>query len=66
MLPEREEIIRNMCLTYRHDYELKKHPDDPDWVAGMTDNQRKMLWTTMAQIFDNDIAPLILKYKEKQ
>jgi hypothetical protein len=61
MIPNREEIISNMCLTYRHDYGLNKHPDDPEWVAGMTANQRKMLWETMAQIFDNDIAPLLEK-----
>lgn len=66
IVPEREEIIRSMCLTYRHDYGLDKHPDDPAWVAGMTDNQRRMLWNTMAQIFDNDIIPLLKKYKENQ
>lgn len=65
MIPERDQVIRDMCLTYRHDYALDKHPDDPAWVAGMTDSQRKMLWNTMAQIFDNDIAPLLLKYKDK-
>ena len=53
----REQIITGMCMTYRHDYGLDKHPDDADFVAGMTGSQRKVLWNQMAQIFDNDIWP---------
>ena len=53
----RDEIITDMCYTYRHDYGLKRSDDDPPWVAGMTDSERDGLWRTMAQIFDNDIAP---------
>ena len=52
-----------MCYTYRHDYGLTRSPDDAPWVAGMTDFERKGLWQTMAQIFDNDIAPY-MKLKE--
>ena len=53
----REEIITSMCMTYRHDFGLDKHPDDAAWVSGMTGSQRKALWNDMAQIFDNDILP---------
>ena len=53
------EIIHNMCMTYRHDYGLTKRPEDPPWVAGMTDTERTGLYKTMEQIFDNDIAPLL-------
>lgn len=53
----REEIITSMCYTYRHDYGLDRHPDDADFVAGMTGSQRKELWNKMAQIFDNNIWP---------
>lgn len=53
----REEIITNMCYTYRHDYGLNKDPDDPSWCAGMTPLERQGLWLTMAQIFDNNIDP---------
>ena len=53
----REEIITSMCMTYRHDFGLDKHPDDAAWVSGMTGSQRKALWNQMAQIFDNDILP---------
>lgn len=59
----REEIITSMCYTYRHDYGLTRSDDDAPWVAGMTDFERKGLWQTMAQIFDNDIAPY-MKWKE--
>lgn len=46
-----------MCYTYRHDYGLTRSDDDPSWVAGMTQTEREGLWRTMAQIFDNNIAP---------
>ena len=59
----REEIITSMCYTYRHDYGLTRSDDDAPWVAGMTDFERKGLWQTMAQIFDNDIAPY-MKWRE--
>ena len=65
-LPEnimsREQIITDMCMTYRHDYGLDRMPEDPPWVAGMTPEERKGLWDTMAQIYDNNIAPnMVLK-----
>jgi hypothetical protein len=59
----REHIITSMCMTYRHDYGLDKHPDDAAFVAGMTSSQRKALWNQMAQIFDNDIWPY-MTYRE--
>lgn len=59
----REDIITSMCYTYRHDYGLTRDPADAPWVSGMTDIERKGLWKTMAQIYDNDIEP-IMKLKE--
>ena len=53
----REEIITAMCMTWRHDFGLHKNASDPEWTAGMTPQARENLWLTMAQIFDNDIAP---------
>lgn len=53
----REQIIASMCLTYRHDYGLRKRADDPPWMAGLTENESTALWNRMAQIFDNDILP---------
>ena len=55
----REEIINSMCFTWRHDFGLDKHPDDDSFVAGMTAIERVLLWNAMAQIFDNDISPLL-------
>jgi hypothetical protein len=46
-----------MCISYRHDYGLDRLPTDPPWIAGMTAEERKGLWDTMAQIYDNNIAP---------
>jgi hypothetical protein len=55
----REEIINNMCYTYRHDYGLTISEDDKMYTlnSGVTELERKGIWITMAQIFDNDIAP---------
>lgn len=52
----REQVITSMCYTIRHDYGLDKHPDDADFVAGMTLTERNTLWTQMAQVYDNCIA----------
>jgi hypothetical protein len=55
----REEIITSMCYTYRHDYGLTISEDDKMYtlISGVTELERKGIWITMAQIFDNDIAP---------
>jgi hypothetical protein len=55
----REEIINNMCFTYGHDYGLTISEDDKMYTlnSGVTELERKGIWNTMAQIFDNDIAP---------
>lgn len=62
MEKSKEQIIHDMCMTYRHDYGLTKNPNDPTWVAGMTPNEREMLYKTMEQIFNNNIAPIIEHY----
>ena len=55
----REEIINNMCLTYRHEYGITISEDDKMYTlnSGVTELERKGIWNTMAQVFDNDIAP---------
>lgn len=55
----REQIINSMCYTYRHDYGLTITEDDKMYTlnSGVTETERKAIWNTMAQIFDNDIAP---------
>jgi hypothetical protein len=55
----REQIIHNMCLTFRHDYILRISEDDRIYslMSGMTEREAQALYNDMAQIFDNDIAP---------
>ena len=55
----REQIINNMCMTFRHDYGLRISEDDRMYtlMSGMTESEAKALYDNMAQIFDNDIAP---------
>lgn len=59
---EVDKLIYDMCMTYRHDFGLNKKPDDPPWVAGMTDIERQGLIKTMRQIFENNIKPLLNDY----
>lgn len=54
----REQIITSMCYTCRHDYGITKEPTESHHLtSGMYQKEREALWNTMAQIFDNDIAP---------
>jgi len=53
----KEQIINDMCYTYRHDYGLRKDPNEPPWTAGMTEQDAKMLYKTMEQIYNNNIEP---------
>jgi len=54
----REQIITDMCYTWRHDYGLVKESLEVDSISsGMTTSEREMLWHAMAQLFDNCIAP---------
>ena len=60
-MKNKEQIINDMCMTYRHDYGLRKFPGEPNWTAGMTEQDAKMLYKTMEQIYNNDIEPLLRK-----
>lgn len=60
---KKEQIIHDMCMTYRHDYGLRKLPDEPSWTAGMTEEDAKMLYKTMEQIYTNSIEPHIEELK---
>lgn len=63
-IKSKEEIIHDMCMTYRHDYGLRKKSTDPTWTAGMTEEDAKMLYKTMEQIYTNDIQPLLNHYNK--
>jgi hypothetical protein len=65
-MKSKEQIITDMCYTYRHDYGLAKDPSDPSWVAGMTPDERKGLYNTMKQIYENNIEPTVNQYKDLQ
>lgn len=61
---KKEQIIHDMCMTYRHDYGLRKEPGEPPWTAGMTEQDAKMLYKTMEQIYNNNIEPLLKEYSD--
>jgi hypothetical protein len=56
-MKDKNQIITDMCYTYRHDYGLRKDPNEPHGLAGMTDQDAKMLYKTMEQIYTNNIKP---------
>lgn len=58
MSKTKEQIITDMCYTYRHDYGLDKDPSDPPWVAGMTDVDRHGLYRTMEQLYEHHVKPV--------
>jgi hypothetical protein len=61
-----EQVILNMCMTYRHDFGLDRAPGDPPWCSGMTPMEREGLVRTMTQIYNNNIAPYMDFRKEAQ
>ena len=65
-MKDKEQIIHEMCMTYRHDYGLRKKDNEPNWTAGMTEQDAKMLYKTMEQIYNNNVEPIIDHYKEKE
>lgn len=62
----KEEIITDMCYTYRHDYGLRKKDGEPNWTSGMTEQDAKMLYKTMEQIYNNSIEPIFKHYKGQE
>jgi hypothetical protein len=62
----KEEIIHHMCLTYRHDYGLRKSEGEPNWTSGMTEQDARMLYKTMEQIYNNNVEPIIEHYKGQE
>lgn len=65
-MKDKEQIITDMCYTYRHDYGLRKEDGEPNWTAGMTEQDAKLLYKTMEQIYNNNIEPIIEHYKGQE
>ena len=65
-MKNKEEIITDMCMTYRHDYGLRKSDGEPNWTSGMTEQDAKMLYKVMEQIYNNNIEPIIEQLKGKR
>jgi len=65
-MTEKEQTITDMCYTYRHDYGLRKSEGDPSWISGMTEQDAKMLYKTMEQIYNNNIEPLLEQHRGKE
>ena len=59
----REQLIESMCYTYRHDFGLDRTETAGFISSGMTEDERRFLRAVMAQIFDNDLAPVLEDYR---
>lgn len=60
----KEQIIHEMCLSYRHDFGLHKEDSDPNWTAGMTSSDANMLYKTMEHIYESNIEPLLQEFND--
>lgn len=59
VLSSREQIINNMCLTFREDYDTIIDKDDRMYtlMPGMTSDERAELHRNMRKVFDKCILP---------
>jgi len=48
-----------MCLTWDHSFFAPEQEIFPGVKFGLSKEEKQLLWNRMAQIFDNDIAPLM-------
>lgn len=64
MTSTREDIINSMCLTFRHDYNLVITEDDRMYslAAGITEGERRALFSTMAQVYDHHFSDIVEDY----
>lgn len=65
-MKSKEELIHDMCMTFRHDYGLRKSPDAGPLSSGMTEQDAKMLYNSMEQIYNNNIEPILKYYEDKK
>jgi hypothetical protein len=52
----KEDIIRSMCYTMRHDFGVTSNPNNP-LSSGVSASERQHIYNNMCQLFDNCIAP---------
>jgi hypothetical protein len=55
-MKSKEQIITDMCYTYRHDYGLTKTQSESFMSAissGMTEEERKFLYSQMKQLYEH-------------
>lgn len=63
MKKTREQIIESMCMTWRHDFNIIRSPENK--FSGMTIQEREFLYSQMSQVFDNVIAKILLELEAK-
>lgn len=70
MIPNKEKLITDICVTLRHDYGLDKPMNEthnsPFLSCGMTQSERMVLRMEAGQIVDNVIVPYLEQIAEAQ
>ncbi len=60
-MKSKEQVIIDMCYTWRHDYGLHKTQSNSfmDIISsGMTEEERKFLYSQMAQLYEHHIESI--------
>ena len=58
-MKNKEDVITSMCTWYRSDYVLRKEKADPPWTLGMTEDDAKMLYKTMEELYNQYIEHVV-------
>ena len=58
-MKSKEDIITEMCLAYRPDYDTVLGVEDNDFGVGVTPYEREKIRATMLKILDSVILPNI-------
>lgn len=62
-MKSRNDIITEMCLAYRPDYDTVLGVEDNDFGIGVTPWERERIRATMTKIFDEVIVPNVNSFK---
>ena len=62
-MKSKEDIITEMCLVYRPDYDTILGVEDNDFGVGVTPYERERIRSTMTKIFDMVIVPNVNSLK---
>jgi hypothetical protein len=54
-MTKKEQVVTEMCESYRSDYHINKDPNGPPWLLGLTPFERRGLRLSMSALYDTII-----------